>query len=54
MRTIEAIDGELRILAAVRATARDRGGEPTAAALNQLLDERLEICTAAEAVSSEC
>ena len=42
-RDIDAIDRELSLLAAVRATVREGGGKPstTMRAVDELLDERL-------------
>ena len=42
MHDIEAIDVELRLVAALRHAARKRGGPlPSTAAMDELLDERL-------------
>src|SRR6476646_1995551 len=41
MRDREAIDSELRKLAAQRRSIRERGGEPSSQLVDKLLDERL-------------
>lgn len=42
-RDVEAIDSELELLAAVRATCVEAGGPPpTAAVADELLDERFD------------
>ena len=41
MRDRDTIDGEMRLLAAVRAAIRDEGGEPSSRQVDELLDERL-------------
>jgi hypothetical protein len=42
MRDIETIDSELRLVAALRRAARERGGPlPSTAPMDELLDERL-------------
>lgn len=41
MRDIDVIDQELRLLAAVRSTIREQGGQPTSSRVDALLDERL-------------
>jgi len=41
--TFDAIDSELRLLAAVRWSIREHGGEPSSRQVDELLDERLEI-----------
>jgi hypothetical protein len=38
---VDVIDQELRLLAAVRTTTRELGGQPSLAAAHELLDERL-------------
>jgi hypothetical protein len=48
VRTIKDIDAELALVVKVRATARAFGARPTTYFADQLLDERLEISTAAE------
>jgi hypothetical protein len=40
MRDLETIDSELRILAAVRWSIREHGGEPSSSHVDELLDER--------------
>jgi hypothetical protein len=46
MHDIEAIDVELRLVAALRHAARKRGGPlPSTAAMDELLDERLAHCS---------
>jgi hypothetical protein len=47
VRTIQDVDDELALLVTVRATARTFGTRPTTDFADQLLDERLEIRTAA-------
>jgi hypothetical protein len=42
-RDRETIDSELRLLAAVRRSIREHGGEPSSRQVDELLDERLEI-----------
>ena len=47
MRDIETIDSELRLVAALRRAARERGGPlPSIAVADALLDERRERRTA--------
>jgi hypothetical protein len=41
VRGREAIDSELRLLAAVRRSIREHGGEPSSRQVDELLDERL-------------
>ena len=41
MRDRETIDSELRLLAAVRRSIREHGGEPSSRHVDELLDERL-------------
>jgi hypothetical protein len=41
MRDRETIDAELRLLAAVRRSIREHGGEPSSVQVDELLDERL-------------
>jgi hypothetical protein len=41
MRDRETIDAELRLLAAVRWSIREHGGEPSSRQVDELLDERL-------------
>ena len=41
MRAIGTIDSELRLLAAVRWSIREHGGEPSSRQVDELLDERL-------------
>jgi hypothetical protein len=41
VRDIGVIDGELRLLAAVRASIRELGGRPSCRQVDRLLDERL-------------
>jgi hypothetical protein len=43
MRDIGTIDSELRLLAAVRRTIREHGGEPSNRQVDELLDERNEL-----------
>jgi hypothetical protein len=44
MRDIETIDGELRLVAALRRAAREQGGPlPSIAVADALLDERREL-----------
>jgi hypothetical protein len=40
MRNRETIDAELRLLAAVRWSVREQGGQPTSRQVDELLDER--------------
>jgi hypothetical protein len=47
VRTIQDVDAELALVVQVRATARTFGARPTTDLADQLLDERLEIRTAA-------
>jgi hypothetical protein len=46
MRDIDIIDSELRLLAAVRWSIREHGGEPFSRVVDELLDERLAHRTA--------
>ena len=41
MRDLDAIDSGLRLLAAVRWSIREHGGEPSSRQVDELLDERL-------------
>ena len=41
MRDREPIDSELRLLAGVRRSIREHGGEPSSRQVDELLDERL-------------
>jgi hypothetical protein len=41
MRDFDTIDSELRLLAAVRRSIREHGGEPSSRQVDELLDERL-------------
>jgi hypothetical protein len=41
MRDLDTIDSELRLLAAVRWSIREHGGEPSSRQVDKLLDERL-------------
>jgi hypothetical protein len=41
VRDRETIDSELRLLAAVRRSIREHGGEPSSRQVDELLDERL-------------
>jgi hypothetical protein len=41
MRTLDVIDAELRLLVVIRKAAREAGGQPSTAAVDELLDERL-------------
>jgi hypothetical protein len=43
MRDLETIDSELRLLAAVRCSIREHGGEPSSRQVDELLDERNEL-----------
>jgi hypothetical protein len=43
VRDLDTIDSELRLLAAVRWSIREHGGEPSSRHVDELLDERLEI-----------
>ena len=40
MRDRDTIDAELRLLAAVRRSIREQGGEPSSRQVDELLDER--------------
>ena len=44
MRDRETIDCELRLLAAVRRSIREHGGEPSSRQIDEVLDERLSYC----------
>jgi hypothetical protein len=41
VRDLDTIDSELRLLAAVRWSIREHGGEPSSRQVDELLDERL-------------
>jgi hypothetical protein len=41
MRDLDTIDSELGLLAAVRRSIREHGGEPSSRQVDELLDERL-------------
>lgn len=43
MRDLDTIDSELRLLAAVRWSIREHGGEPSSHQVDELLDERNEL-----------
>jgi hypothetical protein len=43
VRDIGTIDSELRLLAAVRWSSREHGGEPSSRQVDELLDERSEL-----------
>jgi hypothetical protein len=43
LRDPETIDSELRLLAAVRRSIREHGGEPSSRQVDALLDERREL-----------
>jgi hypothetical protein len=43
MRNLETIESELRLLAAVRWSIREHGGEPSSRQGDELLDERNEL-----------
>jgi hypothetical protein len=43
MRDHATIDAELRLLAAVRWSIREHGGEPSSRYVDELLDERTEV-----------
>ena len=43
MRDLDTIDSELRLLAAVRWSIREHGGEPSSHLVDGLLDERNEL-----------
>ncbi len=40
MRDLDTVDSELRLLAAVRRSIREHGGEPSSRRVDALLDER--------------
>jgi hypothetical protein len=42
-RDLDTIDSELRLLAAVRWSIREHGGEPSTRLVDDLLDERNEL-----------
>jgi hypothetical protein len=44
MREVDVINSELRLLAAVRWSIREHGGEPSSRHVDELLDERLSHC----------
>jgi hypothetical protein len=44
MRDLDTIDSELRLLAAVRRSIHEHGGEPSSRLVDELLDERLTRC----------
>jgi hypothetical protein len=43
MRDLDSVDFELRLLAAVRRTIRENGGQPSSHQVDELLDERNEL-----------
>jgi hypothetical protein len=43
MRDLDTFDSELRLLAAVRWSIREHGGEPSSRQVDELLDERAEL-----------
>jgi hypothetical protein len=43
MRDLDTIDSELRLLAAVRRSIREHGGEPSSRQVDELLDEPNEL-----------
>jgi hypothetical protein len=43
MRDLDTIDSELRLVAAVRWSIREHGGEPSSHLVDELFDERNEL-----------
>jgi hypothetical protein len=43
MRDLDTVDFELRLLAAVRRSVREHGGQPSSRHVDELLDERNEL-----------
>jgi hypothetical protein len=43
MRDLDTVDFELRLIAAMRRSIREHGGEPSSRHLDELLDERNEL-----------
>lgn len=43
MRDLDTVDSELRLLAAVRRSIREHGGQPSSHHVDELLDERNEL-----------
>jgi hypothetical protein len=43
MRDLDTVDFELRLLAAVRRSVREHGGQPSSHLVDELLDERNEL-----------
>jgi hypothetical protein len=43
MRDLDTVDFELRLLAAVRRSIREHGGQPSSRHVDELLDERNEL-----------
>jgi hypothetical protein len=43
MRDLDTVDSELRLLAAVRPSIREHGGEPSSRQVDVLLDERNKL-----------
>jgi hypothetical protein len=48
MRDRKVIDAELRLLAAVRRSIREHGGEPSSRQVDELLDKRLVLSGASD------
>jgi hypothetical protein len=48
MRGLETIDAELRLLAAMRWSIREHGGEPSSREVDELLDERVDLLAEGE------
>jgi hypothetical protein len=42
VRDLETIDAELRLLAVIRWSIREQGGQPGSRQIDELLDERVE------------
>jgi hypothetical protein len=43
MRHLDTIDSELRLLATVRRSIREHGGEPSSRQVDEVLDERNDV-----------
>jgi hypothetical protein len=52
MRDLDTVDSEPRLLAAVRRSIREHGGEPSSFQVDELLDERLLLARRISAITT--
>jgi hypothetical protein len=52
MRDLDTVDSEPRLLAAVRRSIREHGGEPSSRQVDELLDERLLLARRISAITT--